>query len=80
VTRTLRSTVGGGDDDIDLYGHLWDTSLWVVARCFTDTTPTSESASQESEDDADRGADLGWSVVPPAGFEPATHGLGNRRT
>src|SRR5262245_52064930 len=28
----------------------------------------------------ERGAGLRWSVVPPAGFEPATHGLGRYRT
>ena len=39
----------------DLYGHLWDMSLWDAAKRFTDTTPTSEAASGESEDDADRG-------------------------
>jgi hypothetical protein len=40
---------------LDLYGHLWDTSLWDAAKRFTHTPHTSEAESQESDDDADRG-------------------------
>lgn len=40
---------------LDLYGHLWDTSLWDAAKRFTHTSHTSETESQESDDDAEPG-------------------------
>jgi integrase len=40
---------------LDLYGHLWDTSLWEAAKRFTHTSHTSEAESQESDDDTDTG-------------------------
>jgi integrase len=40
---------------LDLYSHLWDTSLWDAAERFTHTSPTSEAESQDSGDDANGG-------------------------
>ena len=40
---------------LDLYGHLWDSSLWDAADKFTDTTPTPDAESQESDDDDEAG-------------------------
>jgi hypothetical protein len=40
---------------LDLYGHLWDTSLWDAAKKFPHMSHTSEAESQESDDDPDAG-------------------------
>jgi integrase len=40
---------------LDLYGHLWDTSLWDAADRFTGTSPASEAESQEPENDNEAG-------------------------
>lgn len=39
---------------LDLYGHLWDASLWDAAKKFAHTSHTSEAESQESESDAEK--------------------------
>ena len=44
-----------GTMTLDLYGHLWDTSLWDAAKRFTHTSHTSEGESQESDNAADKG-------------------------
>ncbi|MGH3453909.1 MAG: tyrosine-type recombinase/integrase, partial [Nocardioidaceae bacterium] len=44
-----------GTMTLDLYGHLWDTSLWDAADRFTDTTPTPDAESQESDEDDEAG-------------------------
>jgi hypothetical protein len=40
---------------LDLYEHLWDTSLWDAAKRFTFTSHTPEAESQESDDTDDAG-------------------------
>jgi len=40
---------------LDLYGHLWDTSLWDAAKRFTHTSHTSETESQNPKNAAEPG-------------------------
>ena len=55
----------------DVVYQLADSALDVAATLYNLGSETAQSAARESAED--------WSA-PPAGLEPATHGLGNRRS
>jgi hypothetical protein len=56
---------------LDVVYQPADSAVDVAATLYDLGSETAQSAARESAED--------WSA-PPAGFEPATHGLGNRRS
>ena len=75
---------------LDRYGHLFADELDDVAARLddamrdADVVPMWSRADPTLVDQDGQGPENGRStavlLVPPAGFEPATHGLGNRRS
>jgi hypothetical protein len=56
---------------LDLVYQPADSAIDVAVTLYDLDSETAQSTARESAED--------WSA-PPAGFEPATHGLGNRRS
>jgi hypothetical protein len=72
------------------YGHLFPDELDTVAvrldeavpsaDVYRTCTPSDPSLFKTPGEEIEELFDLRFCWVPPAGFEPATHGLGNRRS
>ena len=75
---------------LDRDGHLFPCELAAVAARLDEAarqagvyimcTEADPMLFDEEVSDRKRLPDLRFYFVPPAGFEPATHGLGNRRS